>query len=877
MQVRFDKIAAAAFCALIVGICGAQQPDVKEKPEPKDIPEARAMLSAAEKEHPGNTVEVADALDAVIEKELDEGKVDQETLALAKRELAVAEAANGNRSKTFVSALSNMSEVYVELSLGAEARPYAERAVEISRKEFPDDEQTINAADELAYVCNALGDFACAERADKAAIALERKPGPEHDWDLAVTLSNYSSLKEKMKDLEAAGAAIEEALVVGQRARPDDPHLAVFENNAGAHYVVTLDFPKAIAHLNRAIEIFTKAYGPESPFVMSATANLADVYNRSGQFPLAWKDYEIGLRNKNATIDSQAQQHAVFAGSLASGGDIKRAVQEGLLSARMSRENFVLQARTLPERQALAYDRTRPHGLDTALSVLVRHPELPTTEIYQEVVRSRALVADEMARRQRNLNAANDPEVARLLNAMNEARAGLLAAEASAAGQASGTDSLILALEKMEKIERALAERSVAVDYDQRVNAVTTADVRRNLPAHAVLVSYVSFTRRTVEAVDPARTRKPSYAAFVVNPDSDRIAVFDLGEAAPLDELVRKARAAADAEAHSGGLGSTRNERAYREAALALRKKIWDPLASQIGDARLVLVVADGNLNLVPFAGLPQGNGYMVEHGPVIHMLSSERDLVPGSLAPKKQGLLAIGSPSFELAENRLPPSPLRGASPTCDEFTKLEFQPLPGTALEVTDIGSTWRQWNKAEPANLVTGDDATLARFLADASHSRVLHVATHAFVLDKSCGSGNPLLHSGLVFAGANQGRGASILTAQQIASLDLNGVDWAVLSACNTGNGELRDGEGVLGLQRAFRVAGAHSVIMTLWPVDDNVTRQFMHELYDQRLKLHASAADSVWNSSRKLLLERRAAGQSTHPWYWAGFVGSGGWE
>jgi CHAT domain-containing protein len=267
----------------------------------------------------------------------------------------------------------------------------------------------------------------------------------------------------------------------------------------------------------------------------------------------------------------------------------------------------------------------------------------------------------------------------------------------------------------------------------------------------------------------------------------------------------------------------------------------------------------------------------MVEHGPVIHTLSSERDLVPTSTGAKKTGLLAIGSPSFDLAENRLPPSPLRGATPTCTEFSKLDFQPLPGTALEVTDIGSTWRQWNSAEPSQLVTGDEATLARFLADAAHSRVLHVATHAFLLDKSCGNGNPLLHSGLVFAGANQGRGSSILTAQQIASLDLNGVDWAVLSACNTGNGELRDGEGVLGLERAFRVAGVHSVVMTLWPVDDDVTRQFMHELYSQRLEQHATTADSVWNASRKLLIERRTAGKSTHPWYWAGFVGSGGWE
>jgi CHAT domain-containing protein len=109
------------------------------------------------------------------------------------------------------------------------------------------------------------------------------------------------------------------------------------------------------------------------------------------------------------------------------------------------------------------------------------------------------------------------------------------------------------------------------------------------------------------------------------------------------------------------------------------------------------------------------------------------------------------------------------------------------------------------------------------------------------------------------------------------MDLNGVDWAVLSACNTGNGELQDGEGVLGLERAFRVAGARSVVMSLWPVDDTFSRQFMHELYLQRLSLHASTADAVWNADRKLLLARRAAGQSTHPWYWAGFLASGGWQ
>jgi len=856
--------------------CAAQQSEAGAKSELMNIAKAREALRSAEAAHPGNTVEVADALDDLVGAQLDNQLADEETLALARREIEVAEAAAGPRSVALVSALANVSETLVVLSRAAEARPYAERGFEIAQKEFPEAEQGINSADELAYVCNALADYACAERADQAAMAAERKPGPDHDWDLAVTLSNYSDLKRRMDDEAASAKAIEEAIAAGMRARPNDPHIAIFENNYAEHLMRIQDFPNAIVHFDQAIEIANRTFGPDSQLARDASGNVASVYSRTGQFQLAWKTYEIALENKRDTTDEQAHRHADFARSLASGGDLSRAMKEGLLAARMGREQFTLQARTLPERQALAYERQRPKGLDTALSILTKHPDLPSADIYQEMVRARALVADEMAHRQKNLNAANDPEIAGLLKDLSHARADLLAAE-QARAKAGGSDAILAATQRMEKIERTLAERSAAVRNDDRVTAVGLADLRRNLPAHAVLVSYVFFLRRAVEAVDPARSNTPAYLAFVLHPDSDRIRVFDLGAAKPIDELVARLRGTADAEAHSGGLGSTRNERAYRQAGSTLRKSVWDPLRAELRGAKLALVVPDGSLNLFPFSGLPDGSGYLVEHGPVIHLLSSERDLLPAEGTPKKAGLLAIGSPQFGPAANTLVPAALRDGDSSCDEFSEFDFHPLPGTAEEVSDIGSTWRRWNRGEPAALVTGADATRSRFLEEAPRSRVLHVATHAFLLDRRCGAVNPLLHAGLVFAGANQGSESSILTAQQIASLDLNGVDWAVLSACNTGNGQMLDGEGVLGLQRAFRVAGARSVVMALWPVDDEITRHFMHNLYAERFGRHVSTADAVWNSTRMLLIERRAAGKSTHPWYWAGFVGSGGWE
>jgi len=896
-----NRLAACAVTLCVAGLLSAgvsaQQPAPPAKPAAPDsaaipptatapeapessavaIAKARSALRKADADHPGNTPEVAAALRDLVNLLRDTGMSDADTVSLVNRQLQIAEATAGPRSKAAVEALDAKADVLTALNRVSEARPLAEQAFEISQKDFPESAEASAAADQLGRVCSRLGDYPCAVRAQTAAVAVARKTGGDTSEELMAAVNNLGALKSRMDDVDGAIKAQEEALAIGYRLHPDDNHIGVIENNLGSNYIKAQQFDKAAAHLNRAYDMLSKLYGADNSRVLQVTRNLGKLYTRTGQFPLAWKSLELSLSNKFEQVDVQATGHAIFALSLAQGGDAPRAVQEGLASARISRESFVLQARTLPERQALAYDATRPHGLDTSISVLLKHTELPIPEVYQEAVRSRALVADEMARRQKNLNANNDPETARLLKEMDQARADLLAAERSPTHKPGEPDRVQAASTKMEAVERSLAERSAALRADERLYQVTPDDIRHNLPPHSVLISYLQYRRVAVDATDPAAAETISYAAFVLHPDSDRIGIFNLGDAASLDALVLKARAAADAEAHSGGLGSARNERAYRDAALAIRQRIWDPFKKETADARLVLVVADGSLNLIPFAGLPDGSGYLVEHGPVIHTLSSERDLVPEPDEQRKTGLLAIGSPSFALAANKLPDSPLRGATPTCEEFSKIEFQSLPGTAVEVSDIDSTWRKWNPGEPSQVVTGDDATLAAFLADAAHSRVLHVATHAFLLDKSCGSGNPLLHSGLVFAGGGHGATQSILTAQQIASLDLGGVDWAVLSACNTGNGELRDGEGVLGLERAFRVAGARSVIMTLWPVDDDVARRFMHSLYNRRLGAHATTADAVWNSSRKLLAERRAAGQSTHPWYWAGFVGSGRWE
>jgi CHAT domain-containing protein len=149
-------------------------------------------------------------------------------------------------------------------------------------------------------------------------------------------------------------------------------------------------------------------------------------------------------------------------------------------------------------------------------------------------------------------------------------------------------------------------------------------------------------------------------------------------------------------------------------------------------------------------------------------------------------------------------------------------------------------------------------------------------------RDAGPANPLLLSGLALAGANERERHSppadgpdgILTAEEIAALDLGGVELAVLSACSTALGEVVRGEGVLGLRRAFHAAGVSMLVMSLWPVEDESTRDWMGALYRARFVRGLDMAEAVRDASRSVLAERRAGGRPTHPFFWAGFVAAG---
>ena len=550
------------------------------------------------------------------------------------------------------------------------------------------------------------------------------------------------------------------------------------------------------------------------------------------------------------------------------------------------------------------------------------------------LVRSRSLVLDEMAARQHASNEASRDELAPLWAGLVSARqryANLVVRGSSLQNAQEYAALVDEARREKETAERVLAEKNADFKTELARGEVGLDAIHAALPAVAALVSYARFDRTVLEPVardpqtarlstpqlDPPRKLLPSYVAFVIRPGTDDVAMVPLGSAQAIDLLVGRWRDETTGIVRAASPSDA--EKNYRAAGASLRRRIWDPLREYVKDASTVFVVPDGTLNLVSFAALPVGqSGYLIDDGPVLQYLSAERDLVLSNPAAKTgRGLLAVGGAAFDDSgafSRTTGRAPTDASSPAlravgsnrlgaeCGSFQDLQFSALPGTRREAREIASLWSD----SPAELLEDRAASERAFKRDAPGHQVLHIATHGFFLgncapgvagtrsvgglSKKPGTGpklglgeSPLLLSGLAFAGANRRAAArpgdddGILTAEEVTALNLEGVEWAVLSACDTGLGAVKTGEGVFGLRRAFQVAGVRTVIMSLWAVDDQAARLWMRALYEARLRKHLNTAAAMREASLTMLHNRRAHGQSTHPFFWGAFVAVGDWR
>lgn len=422
--------------------------------------------------------------------------------------------------------------------------------------------------------------------------------------------------------------------------------------------------------------------------------------------------------------------------------------------------------------------------------------------------------------------------------------------------------------EKIQKLEVTVAGKSAA--YRTKIQRVELRAVQRLIPADARLVEIVNF-----EAADPlapfSLSVVPSrrYAAYVLGRTGEP-SFIDLGPENAIDAAVGALRKA---------LANPANPRVHALGrdlhALTMAK-----IEPALGPVTRVIVSPDGALNLVPFAALVDAQQRFSIERFTFTYLTSGRDLLrPKNQPGARSGSVLFAEPSF----NASVPSARARRGRLSEELAGLSWGPLPGTGDEANAIAQ------RLQGVQVLRGEAATESALKAIRG-PEILHLATHGFFLPDqrsqtpggwastmldppSVGSfENPLLRSGLVFAGANQrasGDDDGILTALEASGLDLSGTKLVVLSACETGVGEASNGDGVYGLRRAFVIAGAESLVMSLWQVDDLATKELMTGYYG-KLARGQSRASALREVQRELVANPRYA----HPYYWAAFLGLG---
>lgn len=825
----------------------------------------------------------------------------REARALFERALAIQERAELEHART-VDYLEHLAVLLYEMGDYEPALELIERAVPLAERVFgPNHVNYAQALDFLAYARMHFGEYDVARRLVEQALTIkERSPDSNEFW-WASSLLTLADLLQRTGDLAGARERYERGLDIWSKSKPDtDWEYMGYRHSYASLLAKSGENAAALAIYERLLALREKVWGADHPAVGATLADLARL--------------------------------------LAATGERGRALELALRAERIGGEHLRLTAGALPEAQALRYGTVRPVGLDLAHSLIVRDPASASRrEVLDALIRSRAAVLDEMAGRQRLV--VETGELAGLSAELRRARerlAYLILRGQSGPASEGYRDVLAVARQERERAERRLAEVSVAFREERSRVSVGLAEVARALPPRSALVAYTRYEHlytATPEGAEDGRpVIAPSYLAWILRSGAPEPVAVSLGSAGTIDALVEEWRECAGAEPRSA-------EEDCRPPGTRLRQAIWEPLAAELQDMRRVFVVPDGALNLVSFAGLPGGEGgYLVEADLVIHRLSAERDIVvPESPPHLGRGLLAIGGPAYDDARTfaalrpvepeRARPDPTvavasrRGQRRSgCAGFQSLRFGPLPGAQREAREVVALWRKGGPpgsdaaaraalpgaSSDALELTAAAASEAAFKQHAPGRKVLHLATHGFFLGSGCSSAleatrgvgkvvaagdappplageNPLLLSGLVLAGANHRVAASadeedgILTAEEIAALDLSGVEWAVLSACDTGLGQIKAGEGVFGLLRAFHVAGVKTLIMSLWSVEDNSARAWMRALYSARLIRRLDTAEAVREASLKVLSERRAKKQSTHPFYWAGFVAAGDWR
>ncbi len=814
-----------------------------------------------------------------------------EAESLYEESLAINRKMLGEDHPQYARTLNNLASLYEASGNYAKAEPLYRQALAVFTARMGEASPDAGAAlNNLAGLYKTIGDYGKAEALYGQATEIWRKALGEAHPDVALAMQNMADLRYQMGNFKEAEELYRKVLQI-QRSSLGEKHpdVALTMQNLGAVLKTVQRYQEAESLYRQALDIWKGALGENHPDVALVLHNLGTLQSAMGRIQEAESLCRQAFRIRSSVLGDSHPDVAATLNNLAmlcaassrenEALDLLKRAQE--INDQLIRNVFSMTS----ESQRLGFVKTLRGDMDSFLSLVIQSlPNSPraVTAGLDLVLKRKAIVAEAMANERDAVLGGQYPDLEPKLLQLRTLRIQIAQKILSGPGQ-EGPDihrQLLSAWEaEKEKLETELASRIPEMALERRLANADRQAVAKALPPGSALVEFIRFDPFDFKAV-PANNEahwKPSrYAAFVMAAgEPDNIMMLDLGPAEDIDRMISDYRTTITGESdRQSGRGITAtggDTRVSGDNGARLRGALFDPLTKVLGGRKRVFLAPDGNLYRVPFAALPlDADRYLIDEYHIGYVGSGRDVLRFGSGSKSRSSApLVIADPDYDLESGvqtvqTVKPQNTASLGRQSRDLLKTapHFNRLPGTRAEGERIAALLR-------VTPLLDRDASKQQLRAHAS-PRILHIATHGFFLpdqhgplgpgnpkadhDRASASlgnaplsrsmENPLLRSGLVLAGANtwvQGKrpppeaGDGILTGEDALGLDILDTELVVLSACETGLGDIRSGEGVFGLRRAFLLAGAKTLVMSLWKVPDSETRMLMEDFYTRLLQ------------------------------------------
>ncbi|MEW6127172.1 MAG: CHAT domain-containing tetratricopeptide repeat protein [Acidobacteriota bacterium] len=811
---------------------------------------------------------------------------------LFQRALQIYEKTLGAEHPDLISVLNNLAALYYDQGDYARSELLLQRALAIRQKQAkPNDPGIASAMNNLAVLLFNKADYVKAEELFQQALEIYQSALGEHPL-VANILNNLAGLYRAKGEFDKAETFLQRALeMLKKNPGENSPSFAISLDNLATVYQVRGEYNKAEGLTQRALAIFEKAPGQELRLA-SALNNLGELYRRKQEYEKAEIFLQRALSLREKRIGINHPDVAIVLGNLASlyaaKNDFAKALAYRKRYLAVRENNLSANIDTGSERQKLAYLKSLASDLNTLISLhlqsLPQSDEAKTTALTL-ILNRKGRTLDAMIDSLAALRRRALPEDRHLIDQLSETRTRLATLTLRGPGR-EGLEKhqqvLKLLEDRREQLEDRMSRQSA--EFRAQTQAVTLDAVRALIPANAALVEFIIYRPFSFKPSQNKPASEPRYVAYVLRQQGD-VQWRELGAVKTIDAAIEQWRQ---------GLRDPK-QKAIEQHARLVDELVMQPVRALLGDAQHLLISPDGAFNLIPFEALVDEQKHFLVERYSFSYLTSGRDLLRLQIARQSHNApLLIANPAFG---NREPVALAETAAPlaknlrkrqtinTGAEMSDIFFVELPSAEREAKTIKALFPE------AVLLTGTQATEPA-LKSAIAPTILHIATHGFFLNDTSEANpddtaeprrsinasakieNPLLRSGLALAGANQftDRGDDgILTALEATGLNLWGTRLVTLSACDTGVGEIKNGEGVYGLRRAFVIAGAETLMMSLWAVSDYATRELMSAYY-KNLQRGLSRAEAL----RQIQLAMIKRPERRHPFYWASFIQSGEW-